>query len=198
MRGHLSPQSIVVLAGLGLAAFFIASGADSLRGAPVATAGAFVAPKGLLVQPPSPARGAAVIITRNPFDSAKLLDAPGRASASITCAPPRGVFRVGVSEFSLDRSFVDWLLEQHELLRHTRFVPAGSANSGGLQMLSVHDTVLATLGLEDGDRLERLNGLTLSSPEEALETYARLRTAGHVSAVGVRQGRPLTITFIVR
>jgi len=56
-------------------------------------------------------------------------------------------------------------------------------------------SLLATLGLQSGDRLESINGLSVASPEEALEAYARLRTAERLNVRLSRSGKPVELTL---
>ena len=42
--------------------------------------------------------------------------------------------------------------------------------------------------MENGDRLQTINGFDMTSPEKALEAYARLRTADHLTVAGQPQG----------
>lgn len=47
---------------------------------------------------------------------------------------------------------------------------------------------IGALGMENGDVLRSVNGLDITSPENALDAYARLRSAEHLD-VRVRRGR---------
>jgi general secretion pathway protein C len=60
------------------------------------------------------------------------------------------------------------------------------------------DGWLGLLGLENGDRIDKVNGFELGSPERALQAYARLRTASHLRVELVRRGRPMTIDYVIR
>ena len=51
------------------------------------------------------------------------------------------------------------------------------------------ETLLGTLGMENGDRLQTINGFDMASPEKALEAYARRRTADKLTISLNRQGR---------
>ena len=57
---------------------------------------------------------------------------------------------------------------------------------------------LGLLGLENGDRIDKVNGFELGTPERALEAYARLRTASHLRVELVRRGRAMTIDYHIR
>ena len=58
--------------------------------------------------------------------------------------------------------------------------------------------LLGTLGLQNGDRLEAINGFTMASPEKALEAYARLRTASNLNVKLNRRGAPATIDYRIK
>ncbi len=109
--------------------------------------------------------------------------------------------KVSDTEFNVDRVVVDQILEnQGELMRSARIVPEKKDGKVlGIRLLRVRpDTLLGTLGLQDGDRLEKINGFDITSPEKALEAYARLRTAGNLSVSITRKGKPVTIDFNIR
>ncbi|MFW5739354.1 MAG: type II secretion system protein GspC [Myxococcota bacterium] len=109
--------------------------------------------------------------------------------------------KVSDTEFNVDRSVVDRILEnQSELMRSARIVPEKKDGKVvGIRLLRVRpDTLLGTLGLQNGDRVEKINGFDITSPEKALEAYARLRTAGNLSVSITRRGKPMTIDFNIR
>lgn len=109
--------------------------------------------------------------------------------------------KVSDTEFNVDRAVVDQILEnQGALMRSARIVPEKKDGKIlGIRLLRVRpDTLLGTLGLQDGDRLEKINGFDMTSPEKALEAYARLRTASNLSVSITRKGKPMTIDFNIR
>src|SRR5262249_35426882 len=90
--------------------------------------------------------------------------------------------RVSANEFNVDRQVVDKILEnQAELMRSARIVPEQeNGKVVGIRLFGIRpDTLLGTLGMENGDRLQTINGFDMASPEKALEAYARLRSADH-------------------
>ena len=56
----------------------------------------------------------------------------------------------------------------------------------------------AELGLQNGDVVTAVNGMTLNSPAEALEAYAQAKDAPEVKLSVTRKGEPRTITWQVR
>jgi general secretion pathway protein C len=113
----------------------------------------------------------------------------------------KGIQKVGPNEFNVDRGVVDKILEnQAELMRQARIVPEQeNGKVVGIRLYGVRpDTLLGTLGMENGDRLEKINGFDMASPEKALEAYARLRTADHLTVSVNRRGQPTNIDFNIK
>jgi general secretion pathway protein C len=115
----------------------------------------------------------------------------------------KGIQRVGPNEFNVDRSVVDKILEnQAELMRQARIVPETDPTTGkvaGIRLFGVrNDTLLGVLGMENGDRLEKINGFDMTSPEKALEAYARLRTADHLTIAMQRKGSEMNLDYNIK
>jgi general secretion pathway protein C len=109
--------------------------------------------------------------------------------------------KVSDTEFNIDRSVVEKILEnQAELMKSARIVPEQKDGKVvGVRMFGIRpDTLLGTLGLQNGDRLETLNGFNMASPEKALEAYARLRTASNLNVKVNRRGSPVSIDFHIK
>lgn len=109
--------------------------------------------------------------------------------------------KVSDSEFNVDRTVVDKILEnQAELMRSARIVPeTKDGKVVGVRLFGIRpDTLLGTLGLQNGDRLESINGFNMASPEKALEAYARLRTANNLAVKVNRRGSPLSIDYRIK
>jgi general secretion pathway protein C len=86
--------------------------------------------------------------------------------------------KVSANDFNVDRQVVDRILENPvELMKWVRIVPEQeNGRIVGIRLLGIRpDTLLGMLGLENGDRLASINGFDLTSPETALEAYARPR-----------------------
>jgi general secretion pathway protein C len=142
---------------------------------------------------------------------------PPAASSAPSAAPPpapppggapgvsedikKGVQRVSATEFNVDRGVVDKILEnQADLMKTARIVPEQeNGKVVGIRLFGVRpDTLLGTLGMENGDRLEKINGFDMTSPEKALEAYARLRVADHLTVSLNRRGQPTNLDFNVK
>jgi len=109
--------------------------------------------------------------------------------------------KVSDTEFNIDRSVVDKILEnQAELMKSARIVPETKDGKVlGIRLFGIRpDTLLGTLGLQNGDRLEAINGFNMGSPEKALEAYARLRTASQLDVTVNRRGTPVSIVHHIK
>jgi general secretion pathway protein C len=141
-----------------------------------------VAPKSAPAAPPSSGDAGA------PAKGAKALD-PDMA---------KGIQKVSANEYNIDRGVVDKILEnQAELMRQARIVPEQeNGKTVGIRLFGIRpDTLLGTLGMENGDRLQTINGFDMASPEKALEAYARLRTADKLTISLNRRGQNMNIDY---
>jgi general secretion pathway protein C len=113
----------------------------------------------------------------------------------------KGIQRVSSTEFNIDRGVVDKILEnQAELMRQARIVPEQeNGKMVGIRLFGVRpDTLLGVLGMENGDRLQTINGFDMTSPEKALEAYARLRTADQLTVQVNRRGSNLNLDYNIK
>jgi general secretion pathway protein C len=126
--------------------------------------------------------------------------APG-GPASLDPAIAKGISKVSATEFNVDRGVVDKILEnQADLMRQARIVPEQeNGKVVGIRLFGVRpDTLLGVLGMENGDRLQTINGFDMASPEKALEAYARLRTADHLTVQVNRKGQNMNLDYNIK
>jgi general secretion pathway protein C len=113
----------------------------------------------------------------------------------------KGIQRVSANEFNLDRGVIDKVLEnQAELMRNARIVPEQeNGKTVGIRMFGIRpETLLGVLGFENGDRIQSLNGFELANPEKALEAYARVRTADHLTVSITRRGTTMNVDYNIK
>ena len=119
-----------------------------------------------------------------------------RGPAKIPADIADKIKKISETEFQVDRSVVDKVLEnQAELMRSARIIPeTKDGQVVGVRLFGIRpDTLLGSLGIQNGDRLETINGFSMSSPEKALEAYTRLRSAEGLNLQVNRRGQPTTI-----
>jgi general secretion pathway protein C len=108
---------------------------------------------------------------------------------------------VSANELNVDRSVIDEVLEnQFEHLKSIRIAPERKdGNVVGIRLFGVRPgSLLESLGIENGDRLESVNGFDITSPEKALQAYARLRGAGNLTLKINRRGQALGIDYKIK
>jgi general secretion pathway protein C len=125
---------------------------------------------------------------------------PKQRAAALPKSIASRIEKVNDQEFYVDRSVVDDVLENKaQLMRGTRMIPRQDANGSTIALFGVRpNTLLGTLGLRNGDRIEEINGFDISDPEKALQAYARLRSADRLSIDILRRGKSQTIQLNLR
>ncbi|MCS6901649.1 MAG: type II secretion system protein GspC, partial [Myxococcales bacterium] len=126
---------------------------------------------------------------------------PPGAPAAVPEDIKKSIQKVSATEYNVDRSAIDKILENQQLLmRSARIVPeTENGKTVGIRLFGVRpDSLLGLIGIENGDRLERINGFDVASPEKALEAYARLRSADRLTVQVNRRGQPTTLDFHIK
>ncbi len=86
------------------------------------------------------------------------------------------------------------------LLRQAQAIPYLEGNqTTGFQMKMIQPgSLIAQLGLKQGDVLREINGVRLNSPEKALQVFGQLRQAKQVSIGLERRGKAMTFAYEIR
>ena len=111
------------------------------------------------------------------------------------------ITRVSDTEFNIERSAVDQILEkQASLFRRVKLRPVRDGDKvTGLRISRVRrGTLFETIGIKNGDELRSINGFDLTNPQRALEAYGRLRTANKLKLSVSRNGTPVNIEFNIQ
>ena len=111
------------------------------------------------------------------------------------------IAKVGPNEYVIERSAVDRILEAQAELKNPRIVQEKEGDRVvGVRVYGVKSgSVLSMLGIENGDRLETLNGFEISNPEKMLEAYARVRSGADKLTIHLtRNGKPINVDYTIR
>jgi len=109
-----------------------------------------------------------------------------------------GLKTVSPTERTMTLRARDLMLEHSDLMsRQLRIVPEQQNGvPHGLRIFGVRsDTIMALIGLENGDRIDAINGKDISSPEKALEVYSKLRLTRVIELDLTRRGAPMKLTI---
>jgi general secretion pathway protein C len=150
---------------------------------------------GMFMPPPPPAPVASA--APPPMPGGDVPGAPPKIPADIE----KGIQRVDETNFNIDRMVVDKIIEnQAELMKSARIVPESeNGKVVGIRLLNIRpDTLLGKLGMVAGDQLRTINGFEMSSPEKALEAYAKLRTAPSIQIGLMRGGKVMNLDFQIK
>jgi len=112
-----------------------------------------------------------------------------------------GVTKVDDTHTIITQAAVDQLLADPTVaVRGVRVMPAirGGAPVGFKLYALRPSSMLAALGFVNGDTIQRINGLALTSADRALEVYAELRDARRLEFELMRRGQPATLTIEIR
>jgi general secretion pathway protein C len=94
-----------------------------------------------------------------------------------------GIRQTSDNRYEMDRNVLDSTLgDLNKVATQARIVPSfknGAAN--GFKLFSIQPgSLYSSIGIENGDVVQRVNGYELNSPEKALELYQKLKDSGHV------------------
>jgi general secretion pathway protein C len=126
---------------------------------------------------------------------------PPPAPAGMPMALGASIRQVGPSAYELPRAEVDHALANTaQLATQARIVPTFRGGvAQGFKLFAIRpDSLFARLGLQNGDIVRRLNGLSLDNVESALEAYSRLREASRIELELERGGQPVHLTYSVQ
>ncbi len=110
------------------------------------------------------------------------------------------IVRTGPGELTIDRPTVNRILEAQAELMKARIAPEKDGDRIlGMKVTGIKPgSVLAQIGIENGDRLESVNGYEMSDPQRMLEAYARLRIADRLELRVSRGGKPAEIRYTIQ
>jgi general secretion pathway protein C len=127
--------------------------------------------------------------------------APGAGGDALSQEMDRGIKKTGEHSYEIQRQTLESVLGNMNLLsRSARIVPEiKDGKSAGFRLYSVRpDGPFAKIGMQNGDVISSINGLEITSPEKALEVYAKLKSASHLSLGLERNGQKVTKDYSIR
>ena len=139
------------------------------------------------------------------YDTDSNGQAPGRRAAVSTPPPAAedesGILKVDDATWRVSR---DLIMEQFSSLgnlsRQARLSPyfvQGKPQGFRISRLQ-RDTLLQKIGLLNGDVLQKVNGLNITSPDEALQAFQQLRNEATVRLEILRNNNSSTLTYEIR
>nr|WP_164019622.1 type II secretion system protein GspC [Pyxidicoccus trucidator] len=133
-----------------------------------------------------------------PAITAPTLTRPMPAASS---GPESGIRAVSEHAYEIPETELQQALARLDVLStQARVVPAiEDGKPAGFKLAAIKQGSLYTkIGLQNGDVLKRINGLSLDSPERMLEAFTKLREAKHIELDIGRSGGSVRKTYDVR
>jgi len=130
-----------------------------------------------------------------------------------TTRPPTGVksrvpteisskiHQIDPTHFEVERSVIPLIMEnQAQLIGSVRAsLGKDGDKSAGLELKGIRPgSLLASLGMMNGDRFQSVNGIDISDPTQALQAYPKLMNADHLSVSIHRAGKPTKIEVNIK
>jgi general secretion pathway protein C len=113
----------------------------------------------------------------------------------------KGIKKLSEHNYELQRGTLESVLGNMNLLsRSARIVPEmKDGKAAGFRLFAVRpDGPFAMIGMQNGDIISSINGLEITSPEKALEVYAKLKSASHLSLGMERNSQKITKEYNIR
>lgn len=101
----------------------------------------------------------------------------------------------------IDRALVEQALSNTAALATTaRFVPSvRDGKPNGFKLYAIRPgSLFDRLGLKNADTVKAINGMEMSSPDQALSVYSKLRSASHLTVTVERRGETQTLDYTIR
>ena len=114
------------------------------------------------------------------------------------CPTPTGITKTGDYTYKVEREAIDgWFAKPACMVRQARIVPYfKDGQPAGFKLFAIRpNTLYSKLGLKNGDVVLKLNGVDLTSPDNALQAYQGLKDAKTVTMEILRRGEPKTLKY---
>ncbi len=111
-----------------------------------------------------------------------------------------GVKKIDDTHYEIDRALVDKILANPMAVNSgARVVPAvKNGKPDGFKLYAIRPTsVYAKLGLTNGDTIDAINSMELTSADKALEIYTKLKDATSLQVDVTRRGKPVTMNYTI-
>jgi general secretion pathway protein C len=108
---------------------------------------------------------------------------------------------VGAGNFIIDQRALNASLDNiGQTMTDARLLP--SMKDGKVEGFRVSEVkpqgIFGTIGIRNGDVIQRINDFPIDSPEKAIQSFASLKGQNRIRLDLVRDGQPATFTYDIR
>lgn len=107
----------------------------------------------------------------------------------------------GAGSYAIDQGALNAALDNiGQVMTDARLLPGISEGKvEGLRVSEVKPRgIFGTVGIKNGDLLQRINDFPIDSPEKAIQAFVTLRGQTHIKLDLVRNGQPTTLSYDIR
>jgi hypothetical protein len=128
-------------------------------------------------------------------------DPDDAARDAMTALIDAKVRKTSDTSWEIERDLIDKVLANPMLIsRGARVVPAiKNGKPDGFKLYAIRpNSFYAKIGLQNGDTIQRVNGMEMTQVADGLRVYQKIRDAKVVTVDLMRRGRPVTQTYRIR
>ncbi|MEW6324711.1 MAG: type II secretion system protein GspC [Nitrospirota bacterium] len=128
-------------------------------------------------------------------------DVPVSSPAGATPAAGGGVRELAANHWLIERRKVEAALDNlPQLLTQARLIPNFSGGKAdGFRLVSIKaNSFFSDIGLQDGDVLQRINGIEVKDPQNMLKAFGQLRNEANINLDLQRRSQPVTLAYEIR
>lgn len=130
----------------------------------------------------------------------------GTVNKLVVAQPPQPIGelerirRIADNRYEVERSILETVANRYrEFFRGVGFMPIRDSEGVSLKLSGIKPgSLLSTLGLMNGDKLQTINGFEMGDPTIAIQAYSRLLTADKLDVRLIRSGKPMSIEVTLR
>jgi general secretion pathway protein C len=128
-------------------------------------------------------------------------DVPLAVGTSGPAVAAGGVREVAANHWLIERAKIDAALANlPRLLTQARLIPNFSGGKAdGFRLLNMQaGSFFTEIGLQEGDVLQRINGIEVNDPQNLLKAFQQLRNESAINVDLQRQSQPVTLAYEIR
>lgn len=125
---------------------------------------------------------------------------PSGGSGQLAALSTEGIKQQG-NKFEVPSEFVDKVMgDMSQLMRGAKFIPHfKDGKVEGFKVFGIRKgSLYEQIGLKNGDIVQRVNGVELTGPEQALQVFEMLRNESQITVDIIRGGNNQTLTYTIR
>jgi hypothetical protein len=111
-----------------------------------------------------------------------------------------GIKELGPNKYEISKSLLDQLLESKDIVRSARIVPSiRGGQPNGFRLFAIRPASFAAkIGLLNGDTINRVNEFELTTADQWLEIYKKIREAKDIKVEVDRRGEKVILEYTIK